>query len=150
MKQLDKQEKKFIKVVLDTNVLISALLFQKQLGIVFDLIQNNIITPYFIQSTFLEFQQVINYKKFESAIDRIKTTPQGIVDALSEQSVILNDPKEIPIILNDTPDNFILACALSAQADFIISGDKHLLALKQFANIPILTPRQFLKQFKKV
>jgi predicted nucleic acid-binding protein len=38
----------------------------------------------------------------------------------------------------------VLRCAVAANADAIVIGDKDLLVLKEFANIPILTPRQFL------
>ena len=49
------------------------------------------------------------------------------------------------VIKEDRPDNKFLACAIAAQASFIISGDKHLLKLKEFQGIPIVSPREFLK-----
>jgi predicted nucleic acid-binding protein len=47
-------------------------------------------------------------------------------------------------IIVDDPDNRILECAVAGQADFIISGDKHLLNLKNFQGINIVTPADFL------
>lgn len=46
--------------------------------------------------------------------------------------------------MEDEPDNRILECAQAAQADVIITGDKHLLGLGRFGNTPILGLRQFL------
>lgn len=48
----------------------------------------------------------------------------------------------------DPFDNHFLACALSSGASFIVSGNKHLLSLKNFKGIPILSPQQFLKRMK--
>jgi len=67
----------------------------------------------------------------------------------AEKSLIIPDPKNIPQIVKDRPDNYILACALSAQASFIVSGDKYLLSLKKFQGIPIITPKEFLRRFQK-
>ena len=51
----------------------------------------------------------------------------------------------IDAIKEDPDDNRILECALSAQARYIVSGDKHLLKLRTFHRIPILAPRAFLE-----
>ncbi len=52
-------------------------------------------------------------------------------------------------ILADEPDNRILECALAAEADYIITGDKHLLSLKRYGEIPIIRLAEFLKLFEK-
>ena len=47
----------------------------------------------------------------------------------------------------DPDDEMILECALAAEADFIVSGDKrHLLALRQYQGIPIVSPAEFLRR----
>ncbi len=51
---------------------------------------------------------------------------------------------ELPPALRDPKDLPVLRCAVGARVDAIVSGDKDLLVLKEFAGIPILTPRQFL------
>ena len=51
---------------------------------------------------------------------------------------------ELPAALRDPKDLPVLRCALGANVDAIVTGDKDLLVLKEFANIPIVTPRQFL------
>jgi putative PIN family toxin of toxin-antitoxin system len=51
-------------------------------------------------------------------------------------------------ILADEPDNRILECAVAAKADMIVTGDKHLLSLKQFKTISIITLAQFLELLK--
>ena len=51
---------------------------------------------------------------------------------------------ELPAALHDPKDLHVLRCAAGATVDAIVTGDKDLLVLKEFANIPIVTPRQFL------
>jgi predicted nucleic acid-binding protein len=54
-------------------------------------------------------------------------------------------PAEIsPVILEDSDDDAVQACALSAQADYIVSGDSHLVNLHQYQSIPILTAGELL------
>jgi len=49
-----------------------------------------------------------------------------------------------PVIINDPSDDRVLACAFAANADYIVSGDQHLLVLHQWNGIPIITAREFL------
>jgi putative PIN family toxin of toxin-antitoxin system len=56
------------------------------------------------------------------------------------------NPKTVPAVIADDPDdNPILACALAGKADLIVSGDRHLLSLKDYASIPIVRPVDFLR-----
>jgi putative PIN family toxin of toxin-antitoxin system len=52
-------------------------------------------------------------------------------------------PKVRLAVIADDPDNRILECSLEGQADYIISGDKHLLNLKNYQGITIVTPGDF-------
>ncbi|GAG74095.1 unnamed protein product, partial [marine sediment metagenome] len=54
--------------------------------------------------------------------------------------------KKLDIIKEDPEDNKVLECALFGKADYIVTGDKHLLKLCKFNNIKILTPIEFLKE----
>jgi predicted nucleic acid-binding protein len=51
-------------------------------------------------------------------------------------------------VIADDPDNRILECALKAQADLIISGDKHLLNLRNYQGIKMVTPGEFLESLQ--
>ena len=149
MKQSSKPKKRSTRVVLDTNVLISALLYRKRLGVISDLIENEIIIPCFIKSTFLEFQETIFSFKFKEAFKKVSLSPQDLINALVKRSIILSDPQEIPKLLKDKPDNHLLASAKVCNASFIVSGDKEVQLLKQFQGILIISPKEFLKRYKK-
>lgn len=69
--------------------------------------------------------------------------------SLRSMARVLNPQKTIRIIAQDPADNRILECALAAGADFIVSGDKHLLRLGRFKDISILSPREFIKNYSQ-
>lgn len=52
------------------------------------------------------------------------------------------------IVLDDPDDDKFLACALASNANYIVSGDQHLLVLSNFCGIPIVTPRQMLNKIR--
>ena len=58
----------------------------------------------------------------------------------------LVNPKTVTAVIADDPDdNHILACALAGHADLLVSGDRHLLSLKDYEGIPIVRPRDVLR-----
>jgi predicted nucleic acid-binding protein len=67
-----------------------------------------------------------------------------IVTELSGISEFVRPTKKIQEIEADETDNRILECAEEANADYIVSGDVHLLEKKKFGSIHIVTPHQFL------
>ena len=63
-------------------------------------------------------------------------------------SQIVYPKKKLNVVKKDPKDNKILECALEAQASFIISGDKHLLEIKEYKGIKIISPKEFLNEIK--
>ena len=60
----------------------------------------------------------------------------------------ITEPKiKVNVIKEDPSDDKVLECALSCKAEFIISGNKHLLELGEYKGIKILTPKEFLELF---
>lgn len=127
------------RVVLDTNVIVSGLLFggipqaivQAALSESFDLA----ISPSLLD----ELERVLK-TKFPHRWEAIQDT----LEALREIASSVTPSEEVTRISEDPADNRVLECAISAHADAIISGDKHLLVLKRFRGIPILSPTAFL------
>ncbi|MFO7943639.1 MAG: putative toxin-antitoxin system toxin component, PIN family [Anaerolineales bacterium] len=62
-------------------------------------------------------------------------------------AVVTPDDMETSEVEDDPDDDKFLACAVEGAADYIISGDPHLLDIESYQEIPILTPRQFLDTF---
>lgn len=132
-----------MRVVLDTNVLVAALLFRKRLGSLGIAIDRGICVPCFCVTTFQELLRVLQYPKFAKAFAVAGLTADQITKAVSVKSIIVADPITIPDIAPDVPDNYILATGALANAECIVSGDRALLNLKAFHGIPIVSPQQF-------
>lgn len=129
-----------LKVVLDTNILISAVHFGGQPEELLLLANQGIIqlflSPFILEETATVLKEKLEWKQRE--IRRILAT-------LKEIATIVEPEVEVRAITHDEADNRILACAVHVQSDFLVTGDKrHLLPLKSYKGIRILTPRDFL------
>ena len=139
--------KKELKVVLDTNVLVSALLFKGELSKLLSLLKQRKCILLFSEETLNEIIRVLHYPKFaltEKEIDYLL------------QSEILSYAKIVETVLKfnkeacrDREDQKFLELAVSAKTDYIISGDKDLLDLKKINKIRILSPNEFLLLLNK-
>lgn len=136
------------KVVLDTNVLVSALLWQGAVKDIFILAKTGQVRICASREILQEFQSVLEYPKFATRLALIDKTPKTVVDEFLE--IVDFYPVEVlsgTIIKEDPSDDAVLACAVASRADFIVSGDRHLKRLSAFRGIPILSPAEFLKLF---
>ncbi|OGC47994.1 putative toxin-antitoxin system toxin component, PIN family [candidate division WWE3 bacterium RIFCSPHIGHO2_01_FULL_35_17] len=129
--------------------MISAFLWQKRLKLIYQAIRQNQLTPCFTKETWDEFLRALAYPKFKKQILKIGIAPDEITRLITSRYYFIPLTPEISVIKDDPSDNNILSAALVTKSEFIISGDRHLLSLKKFVDIPILSPQQFLKRFKK-
>ena len=132
------------RVVIDTNVLISGII--QRSGFPFKVVklwEDEALVLITSPATIEEAGRVLNYpkirKKYKLTDDDIKCS----ITNLLRYSIIVDDPPEINAIKEDPEDNKILAAAVAGKADYIISGDAHLLTLKSFRGIEIVTPKGF-------
>lgn len=130
--------------VLDTNVLISALLIKNSPAIqVIETIEKLGIILY-SEITFLELEQVLNRRKFKKYFT--EEQKQTFIVKLVETSELIEITENITSC-RDPKDNKFLELAVSGKADFIITGDRDLLVLNPFRNIEIITINEFLTRF---
>ena len=136
--------KKRLTVVLDTNILVSALLFHGELSKIVDLWKKGSILPVFTRETFAEFREVLHYPRFSLREDEMKAILEDEVLPFFEAVEIKN---QIEMVCRDSHDDKFIACAIAAQADYIVSGDEDLLVLKKHRQIKIISVSEFLKKF---
>ena len=135
-----------IPVVIDTNVFLSALLFGGTPGKLISLWKSGKIQPQLNKTTVAELLRVLAYPKFELTENEIQYLLY--VEILPFCRVVTT--KSGPVIIPEDPsDNVFLRCCEVSNARALISGDSHLLALKSYGNASILTPSQFLKDFRE-
>ena len=130
------------RVVLDTNILISALGWDgNERKILKKCIQGDI---QLIESLELlnELIKVLQRQKFNFISARKKAE---FLKYLVEISELVYPKERLNLIIEDPTDNKVLECALKGNANYIISGDLHLLNLEEFRKIKIVNPTKFLK-----
>jgi len=130
-----------IKVVLDTNVFISALFWKGPPYQIFKKILEGTILNFISPPILNEVQERL-LNKFKLPPEKVKEFLEIIIFS----STIVYPKKKLEIVKRDPADNKIIECAVEAKVSFIISGDKHLLEIKKYNGIKIITPKKFLSQ----
>jgi len=87
---------------------------------------------------------VLSRKKFAKQLKTKSLTPDEIADGYAALVSIVTPAVIRPTVARDPPDDVVLATALAAQVDLIVSGDPDLLNLKSYQHIPIVDPAEAL------
>lgn len=128
------------KVVLDTNIFISAVFWEGKSYYLMKKAINQEVIVFISKHIIEEIKNVLSrdFNLEKQEIDDIINSLlhfTNLIDTIEVANVIKEDPK----------DNRILDCALTCNANFIISQDKHLLKLKKFRDVTIMSPEEFAK-----
>lgn len=126
------------RVVADTNIYISALVFGGLSRIILQLAEEKAFVLFTSDAIQFEVEKVLK-RKFEWSEEQVAKARRKI----SQLARFVN-PKQAISACEDPDDDRILECALEAEADIIVSGDRHLLDMQQFRDIPIVSARRFL------
>jgi putative PIN family toxin of toxin-antitoxin system len=128
-----------VRAVFDTNVLVAAFAAE---GICSKILTRGrkkqfhlIACPIILQ----EFESVL-IKKFSATRNEARNALQIVSEAIHS---VVHPSQSIQSVCRDPDDDAILACALEARADYLVTGDVDLLELKVFKEIRIVTPRDF-------
>lgn len=136
------------RVVIDTNVFISALLIDTSIPrkVVDEIFHNRYVDLIFSEETFLELSDQLHSKKFRKSISTITAflflKKSARISQLAKVREKITDCR-------DRRDNKFLEVAVSGNANYIITGDKDLLELNPYRSIQIITPRDFLEPERK-
>lgn len=131
-----------LKVVLDTNVLISAILFGGKPRKILEKAIRGEIRLCLSEPILEELKGVLQRSKFDYSpemIHFILTELMGIAD-------FVKPSETLSVVLEDPEDNKILECAVETRANYIITGDFHLLKLSRYRNIEVLNTVAFLER----
>jgi putative PIN family toxin of toxin-antitoxin system len=137
-----------LKVVLDTNIFVSSLLVKAGLPAqVLDTWRERqyllVVSPAIVAET----RATLNYPRIRRKFAITDEDVEQLVTLLERDALVVPGDADVAGAIPDDPaDEIVLACAVDAQADVIVSGDRHLLELGSHRSIPILTARQFLER----
>jgi len=129
------------RVVLDTNVLVSAILFKGRLSKLVDLWKDGGISPVISKETFAEINTVLSYPKFALSKNDRKAIIENEILPFFE---VIDIGEKTAGICRDPDDDMFLTVAVNAKASCIVTGDKDLLELATYKSIRIISPQEYL------
>jgi len=134
-------ERNKLKIVLDTNVYVSALIFSGIPDEIIDLVREDRLELLVSPSILLELGRILR--------EKFNFPRKEVFYALSEIrriATVVTPNKKVNIVKDDDADNRVLECAIEGRAHYIITGDKkHLRSLGKCQDINILLPSEFIK-----
>jgi putative PIN family toxin of toxin-antitoxin system len=128
-----------VRLVLDTNTALSGLLWGGTPGRLIDAAEAGQVELASSAALLAELQGVLSREKFARQLAKRGITVADVFDGYAAMVTLVAPAVIAPTITRDPADDQVLAAALAAQADLIVSGDAHLLDLKNFQGIEIVT-----------
>ena len=137
-----------MRIVIDTNVWVSGLLWQGAAWELLRLAEAGRVTVCTTPGILSELADVLSYERLQPRLVQLSLMPAELVGYAMNLASVFEVPLGEPIVLSDPDDDVFLWCGQAADAAYIVSGDHHLLELDMHAGIPIVTVRDFLaKEF---
>jgi putative PIN family toxin of toxin-antitoxin system len=131
-------------VVLDTNVMISALLSPRGTPAkIMEYWETEAFEVAISQPLLDEFERALGYERVKRYFKRPQEKINALLKRLKTVGISVDPQVELNVIEAD-PDNRVSLCALAANATYIITGDEHLLALEEYQGVMIIPPVGFL------
>jgi putative PIN family toxin of toxin-antitoxin system len=134
------------RIVLDTNVLLSAILFGGPPKQVLDLVISGAVDCCLSLAILDELRDVIRRPRFGFSAEQAF----NVLEELHTVCEITNPTIRVTVVTIDPDDDKILECAVESTATFVVTGDRHLLNLREFRGIQIVTPAIYLKEFEEM
>jgi len=131
-----------IKVVLDTNIYISGILFAGKPREVLDLAIKGKIHVFISPDILSELRDVLSRKKFGFSPEHVDI----IIREIESITTMVNPAKKYSIVSHDS-DNIIIDCAMESRVEYIITGDNDLLCLNKYKSITIINPALFIEEY---
>ena len=135
-----------LQAVIDTNVLLSGILWR---GVPFQLLrwaEDRHMRIYTSLEILAEVYRVLHYPKFQQYIDNQQASPGELFAKIASLCTVVQVDQIVKGVCSDADDEKFLSCALAANVAVLVSGDKHLLDLKKYRSIHMLTAREFYEE----
>jgi putative PIN family toxin of toxin-antitoxin system len=133
-----------LRAVLDTNVIVSGIIASK--GAPSDLLAawrnrrfDLVIGPAILR----EIERVLRLPRIMRAYRLVPQDISDLIELLTSRAIVTPGRLTIPLMSRDPEDDQILGCAIEGHADYVVTGDKDLLSLERYREIPIISPAAF-------
>lgn len=131
---------KIKKVVIDTNIFVSGFGWGGKPEAVLTLLQEHRIQNYISDAIYEELKKVLSYPKLKFS----EALQNKILEFVFFYSEFVEHAEHLSIVTKDPADNIFIECALAAHAEYIISGDRHLLRIGKYKTVKIVDVVEFL------
>lgn len=138
-----------MRAVIDTNVLLSGLLWRGAPHALIEHVQAGTLAMVSSPALLAELDEVIGRAKFDEILARSNTSRERSLAEMRQLAEVIVPPPLPQPVCRDPDDDHVLACALAAQADLIVSGDADLLNLRQYQSIPIVAAAEALRLIER-
>jgi putative PIN family toxin of toxin-antitoxin system len=133
-----------VRVILDTNVVVSGLLWGGEPRQLLLAAHTNRVELFTSTTLLLELSDILGRTKFAHKIAAAQLSTDQIVERYALLASVVHPADILPVVIDDPDDDHVLACALAAKADVIVSGDRHLLDLKEYQGMRIVRVTEVL------
>ena len=129
-----------LKAVFDTNILVSAWFWEGNESKLMESVEEGFIHGYSSKQLIEELCRILGYPKLNLSQDEVESIRSYYLLLFR----IVSPMQAVNIMLEDPSDNMVLECALEAEAEYIVSGDHHLLNVGEFRGVKIVTAAELL------
>ena len=133
-----------MRIVCDTNVLLSGFLFGGHCRTIVRLISEARIDGFISSALVAEFEGVLLRPKFGLTANQVGAT----IDLVRQTFVLVSPAESVAVVKDDPDDDAVLEAALAASAELVVSGDSHLLDLVEFRGIRIVSPACLMREIR--
>jgi putative PIN family toxin of toxin-antitoxin system len=132
-----------LKIIIDTNVTISGLLWGGAPNQILKLCRSEVVRILECKETLDEVKNVLQYPKFSERLSALGATAIEVFAYFMNLTTYVPSPETIPDVIKQDPfDNIFLGLASENRSSIIVSGDRHLLEFESYKGIQIVTPSE--------
>ncbi len=135
-----------MRVVADTNIIVSGLLWRGNPRRILEVARAGDIELFTTALLLAELEDVLNREKFAERLAFAGVVSHDLVLGYAALASVVEPAQIEPVILADSDDDAVIACAVAAHCDVIVTGDSHLLDLKQYRDIRIVRADELLAE----
>lgn len=113
-----------------------------------DAARNGAVSLFTSAQLLAELEEVLSREKFRERLRRAAVQAADLVNGFAALAAVVRPAAISPVVLRDPDDDAVIACAVAASAEVIVSGDDDLLALKRYEGIEVLKAAEFLARIQ--
>jgi putative PIN family toxin of toxin-antitoxin system len=136
-----------MRVVADTNIVVSGLLWRGNPRLVLEAARAGLIDLYTSGLLLEELEDVLSRERFAVRLQAAGVLAHELVLGYGALAKVIESAPIQPVVHADPDDDAVIACAISSQSEIIVSGDSHLLDLEEYESIRIVTAAELITEF---